>query len=68
MTLGDDALTPIGRVRSFALFVAAALLGGFAIGAVGDLFDLDGTATTILIGAWVVLLLGFGGKRARDGR
>jgi hypothetical protein len=57
---------PAEPMRGLLIFAAAATIGGFAIGALGDLLDLDGTATTILIAVWVALLLGFGGARARD--
>ena len=53
-------------MRSLLVFAAAAVIGGFAIGALGDLLDLDGTATTILIAVWVVVLLGFGRSRAQE--
>ena len=55
------------RIRNLLLFALGAVVGGFAIGALGDALDLDGTATTVLIAIWVVVLLGIGARGAREG-
>jgi hypothetical protein len=55
-------------MRAFVIFVVAAVLGGFAIGALADLLDLDGTVSTLLIGLWVGILVVMGGSRASRDR